>query len=153
MARTGLKARAVAVTVHQGKVLLVESNHSPGSYVPPGGTVERRELAAHCAAREVAEETGVSVRIGRLIGIRQAFWPERDTLELYYSATIAEDAGDAVGGGIEGRQFRWVPLDELHTVPHFPGELGVLCALATTPGGGVAELPALDLTQMKDTAE
>ena len=97
MAKTGLKARAVAVTVHQGKVLLVESNHSPGSYVPPGGTVERRELAAHCAAREVAEETGVSVRIGRIIGIRQAFWPERDTLELYYSATLRRTPGTLLG--------------------------------------------------------
>ncbi|NSW55058.1 MAG: NUDIX domain-containing protein [Armatimonadetes bacterium] len=153
MAKTGLKVRAVAVTVHQGKVLLVESNHSPGSYVPPGGTIEHRELASQCAAREVAEETGVNVSIGRLIGIRQAFWPQRDSLELYYSATVSANARNAAGGGIEGRRFRWVPLDELHTVPHFPGELGTLCALATTAGAGVAELPPLDLTQTKDTAE
>lgn len=35
----------------------------------PGGRMESGECAAECCAREVFEETGLEVRVGRLIGI------------------------------------------------------------------------------------
>lgn len=147
MPKRNLKGRAVAVVIRDGSVLLVESNHAPGHYVPPGGTLERREIAADCAAREVLEETGVRVRTGRLIALRQAFWPTGDILELYYAASVTADGAGNPDGGIEGRSARWVALDELPRVPHFPEELGLLCALAAPGASGFQELPALDLTR------
>ncbi len=50
----------VMVQNPQGHILLVRHTYSPG-WLLPGGGVERGELAEEAAAREVLEETGVSV--------------------------------------------------------------------------------------------
>ncbi|NNF78337.1 MAG: NUDIX domain-containing protein [Rhizobiales bacterium] len=50
----------VVVQNPQGHILLVRHTYSPG-WLLPGGGVERGEIAEEAAAREVLEETGVSV--------------------------------------------------------------------------------------------
>ena len=50
----------VLVQNPQGHILLVRHTYSPG-WLLPGGGVERGEIAEEAAAREVLEETGVSV--------------------------------------------------------------------------------------------
>jgi ADP-ribose pyrophosphatase YjhB (NUDIX family) len=51
---------------HEGEVLLVRRARSPaaGFWAFPGGRVELGEKLAEAAAREVHEETGLSVEIG-----------------------------------------------------------------------------------------
>ena len=50
----------VLVQNPQGQILLVRHTYSPG-WLLPGGGVERGEIPEEAAAREVLEETGVSV--------------------------------------------------------------------------------------------
>ena len=55
---------AIAVVLHQGKVLLVRRKNPPdaGLWGFPGGHVDAGETALDAAARELAEETGVIAR-------------------------------------------------------------------------------------------
>ena len=50
------------------KVLLTRRSDN-GRWCLPGGGMDSGESAAECCAREVLEETGLVVRVGRLIGV------------------------------------------------------------------------------------
>lgn len=130
-------ARSIAVVVHEGQVLLVESKHSPGAWVPPGGKVEPGESLSEAAARESLEETGVEVQVGGLIAHRQVRGSGRDLLELYFAARPLSAPQTERTTGVEQRPARWVRLMDLTAVRHFPEELVELCA-AVTAGGPAA---------------
>ena len=49
--------------VREGKVLL-HWHRKLGMWLPPGGHIEENELPDEAAAREVLEETGLSVELG-----------------------------------------------------------------------------------------
>ncbi len=54
----------------RGRLLLVQRNHEPrmGEWSFPSGFVDAGEVLEEAAARETKEETGLDVRIGRLLG-------------------------------------------------------------------------------------
>ena len=53
--------------VHEGKVLLLR-HAKLGKWLPPGGHIEPNELPDEAAVREVWEEAGIRVRLGRRDG-------------------------------------------------------------------------------------
>jgi ADP-ribose pyrophosphatase YjhB (NUDIX family) len=61
-----------------GEILLIQRADN-AHWGLPGGHVEPGESVAQAAAREVLEETGFAVEIGRLIGVYSD--PERQTVE------------------------------------------------------------------------
>jgi 8-oxo-dGTP pyrophosphatase MutT (NUDIX family) len=68
------KVVVIVVIHHEGKLLLGKRNHDPGKGLWSffGGYVDRGEPVEEAAAREVREETGLTVQIGSLIGIYSA---------------------------------------------------------------------------------
>ncbi|RTL55347.1 MAG: NUDIX domain-containing protein [Bradyrhizobiaceae bacterium] len=62
-----------AAIVRNGKILLVRRARPPANhyYTFPGGRVEYGETLAEAAAREVAEETGLTVEIRDMLGWRE----------------------------------------------------------------------------------
>lgn len=52
-----------------GKKVLLTRRTDNGRWCLPGGAMDPGESAAECCAREVLEETGLVVRVGRLIGV------------------------------------------------------------------------------------
>ncbi len=54
-----------------GEVLLVKRRYDPraGAWCLPAGFMEYGETPAHCAVREVKEETGLTIRLGGLFGV------------------------------------------------------------------------------------
>ena len=56
--KRGLRQRATAVMIRDGKVLLVRDRRAR-RYSLPGGGMKRRELAISAAARELFEELGL----------------------------------------------------------------------------------------------
>jgi 8-oxo-dGTP diphosphatase len=64
--------RCVGAVIHdpRGRLLLVKRAHEPGrgKWSLPGGRVEPGESDHSAVQREVFEETGLSVTVGRLIG-------------------------------------------------------------------------------------
>ena len=57
--------------IHEGKVLLCQ-NVKHGHQFLPGGHVEFGEQVAEALARELVEELGVKVTVGRFLGVCEA---------------------------------------------------------------------------------
>jgi ADP-ribose pyrophosphatase YjhB (NUDIX family) len=60
-----------AVVVVDGRIVLVKRAHEPlkGEWNLPGGVVEVGETLAQACAREVLEETGLSVTVGPVVEV------------------------------------------------------------------------------------
>lgn len=99
-----------------GRLLLIRRARPPsaGLWSVPGGRVEAGETPAHAAAREVHEETGLDVRIGRLLA----------TVEIG-EFVVHDFAADVVGGqlcaGDDAAEVRWCTFDEAALLPLTPG--------------------------------
>lgn len=100
---------AVAITNDEGAVLLVENDWLDG-YGFPGGGVEPGEEWRVAAAREAAEETGVSVSIDRPWRVvRQTLEHGDERLTdhvVFYRATPVGDEAPAADPGTEDEQIR-----------------------------------------------
>ncbi|MFB6284597.1 MAG: NUDIX domain-containing protein [Halobacteria archaeon] len=60
-----------AVVVDDDEILLLERNHEPykGSWVLPGGMVERNETVREACRRETREEVGIEVDVESRVGV------------------------------------------------------------------------------------
>lgn len=102
-----------------GRVLLVRRVNPPdaGCWTVPGGRVEAGESPADAVVRELAEETGLVVRTGRLLGRLDIPGPDPQTVyDVHdYAAYViggslraADDAGAV--GWFGRRQMEDLPL-------------------------------------------
>ena len=96
-----------------GRYLLVRRSREPeaGRWALPGGRVEPGETLADALAREVLEETGLTVRPGREVGVVRRSAPGSGTYEIH--CFIADHlAGEAVAGS-DASSVRWVAPRDL----------------------------------------
>ena len=93
-----------------GRLLLVRRNHEPalGAWAFPSGFVDAGEVLEEAAAREVFEETGVRVRLERLVGA----WSERGDAVVFlaYAGSWAEGEAQA---GPEASEVGWFAPEAL----------------------------------------
>jgi ADP-ribose pyrophosphatase YjhB (NUDIX family) len=105
----------------QGRLLLVRRGHAPskGLWSVPGGRVEEGETPELAAAREVQEETGLQVEIGRLL----ASVPIGDYLVHDFAAVVT---GGTLAAGDDASDVRWCSFEEAELLPLTPGLLDEL---------------------------
>ncbi len=117
-----------------GRLLLVRRGNPPypGTWSLPSGRCEPGEDPAATAVRETAEETGLQVRVDRLLGVVVRQDPE---LPIVYE--IADYAVTVVGGtlqaGDDATDARWWPAPELATLPTPPGLIDALVGFGVLP--------------------
>lgn len=117
-----IECAGAVVRDEAGRLLLVRRAHEPsrGLWSLPGGRIEAGESAAAAAAREVREETGLDVSVGRLL----------QTVELAGGYVVHDFAATVIGGelcaGDDASEVRWCTDDEVAAMPLSPGLLDEL---------------------------
>ena len=113
-------AGAVAQDAH-GRLLLVRRGRPPsqGLWSVPGGRVEPGESPEQAAAREVLEETGLQVTVGRLLATVEI----GEFLVHDFSAEVV--AGE-LRAGDDAEDVRWCSWDDAALLPLTPGLLDAL---------------------------
>ena len=72
------RVRVAVVLVKDGEVLLVRHRKGDRTYwLLPGGGLDYGETIPECAKRELLEETGLSIRPGRVLYMSEAIAPDK----------------------------------------------------------------------------
>ncbi len=128
-------AVAAVVFDDHGRVLVIERARPPnvGLWSVPGGKVGPGETLAQAVAREVREETGLTVEIGTLVCVVEVI---EHAAEIHY--VILDYAARVIGGtltpGGDARAARFVDDAELAQLPVTDGLVNVVArARATQP--------------------
>jgi ADP-ribose pyrophosphatase len=104
---------AGAILEDGGRICLVRRAWDPGRglWTFPGGFVDLDEDAAGAAAREVAEETGYTAEIGRLVGVYRSVGPKgKRVVIVVYAARVG---GKSETHAEEVQEVRWFGRDEI----------------------------------------
>ncbi|HEX2057760.1 MAG TPA: NUDIX hydrolase [Actinomycetota bacterium] len=122
-----------AIVVRDEKLLMIRRAKEPGAglWSLPGGRVEHGEYLADALRREIAEETGLEVEVRDLVGILEVVGDPHYVI-LDYFAEVAGDASPVASG--DASDARWVPLDEVASLPCTPRFHETLRGWGVLPG-------------------
>lgn len=113
-----------------GRVLLVQRGRPPaeGLWTVPGGRVELGETLTQACAREVAEETGLTVEVGPVAEVVDRISRDHDAVHYHFVIIdfLVTVCGGALVPGDDARDARWVAWDELAALPLTDGLLPIL---------------------------
>jgi ADP-ribose pyrophosphatase YjhB (NUDIX family) len=126
--------RVAGVCIHGGHALIHRGEHD-NSWSLPGGRVELGEIARGALVREMREEIGQDVWVGRLIWVVEhlfGFGGRRyHELALYFEMALPDGSPvldpqrEFIGESGAGFKlvYRWFPLDEIAIVRLYPAFL------------------------------
>ena len=108
---------SAAIFDNQGRVLLTKRRDN-GQWCLPSGGVEPGESVAEACVREVLEETGLSVRVKRLVGVyshpdQLAVYPDGNKTHFIVLHFEAEITGGELGLSDETSDFGYFTMKEI----------------------------------------
>lgn len=111
---------ALLVKDERDRILLGQRNKDPqrGAWVIPGGKIHAFERIAEAAARELQEETGLTVEVGSQFKVYEIVNPPNEHRIVIYS--WAKVIGGAAKASDDLSKVRFFRADELETIPLTP---------------------------------
>ena len=128
--------RVTGICVEAGRILLLDQDtDGPRRWSLPGGKVEHGETLAGALVREMAEETGVEVEVGRLLYLCDHVGAH--VVHITFEVRRVGGRVGAVAEGADTRPIREVRFVELTELPELGfGERFVELAQAGWPQAG-----------------
>ena len=114
--------RPATITIKENKVLLVRSKyHGKEFFLFPGGGVELGETIEEGAIRETFEETGIRVKIKKLIHINEYIykkdWTKRSITSFFLAEPIGEkDINMQTTDGGKIKEAVWIEIEKLDAI-------------------------------------
>ena len=128
----GFTVGAVCLLERDGRLLMLRQPHREG-WSLPGGLLSRGESAADAVQRELVEEIGVRVLVGRPITVVVDSPLRR--VDVIFRVEVTGDIGERVGG--EATSARWLDPNEILEVDA-PTRQILEAAAAVRDGSGYA---------------
>jgi 8-oxo-dGTP diphosphatase len=131
----GMHVPCVGAVVHddEHRLLLVRRGRDPsaGRWSLPGGRVEAGESDGAAVRREVLEETGLDVVVGRLVGTVERPGPDGVVYDIRdYACAVM---GGRLRAGDDASEVRWVDRWDLLTLDTTDGLVDALEAWGMLP--------------------
>jgi len=117
-----MKVRMVVILLRGSEILLMKHRRLGLSYwVLPGGAIKEGETVAACARREMREETGLEITLGKLVYVADVISPDRRKhhMNLFFLGEIAGGEFGVTPAKTPGEHLdepHWFPLDDLPTL-------------------------------------
>jgi ADP-ribose pyrophosphatase YjhB (NUDIX family) len=110
------------VSREDGRILVIRRGNEPskGLWSIPGGRVEPDEDLPGAAAREVREETGLTVAVGAALGTVVLPAGDDEYQVTDFAAQVVGDP-DAFAAADDATEVRWVDRTELEALETSPG--------------------------------
>jgi 8-oxo-dGTP diphosphatase len=143
VADRNIRIRVGVLIRRDGEVLLVRHEKGPHSYwLVPGGGVDSGETMVEAAARELLEETGLRVEIGRMVLICEAIDPKPGGRHIVNAVFIGTVGGGTLTVGVDKslRDARWHPVEALADLEMYPPIGAELLAICNESGAGAVRV-------------
>jgi len=125
---SGFSFRAAGIWKHNGKVLMQTDGESGWAF--PGGHVQLGETAAQSLTRELSEELGVEIQVGRLLFASEDAFEWRgvnwQSVCLYFEVDancLPHNQIPRAGPSVERGSpvtFDWLPIEKLSEYETYP---------------------------------
>jgi 8-oxo-dGTP diphosphatase len=117
-----------AVNTRGGLVMCAQrgdDGNLPGLWEFPGGKIEQGESKQAALVREIAEELGCTVEVGREVTTTTHEYEFGEvTLTTFYCRLVA-----GAPKLTEHASLKWLPPDELETIPRAPADIPALALI------------------------
>lgn len=119
-----------AIIIHHKKVLVTrrrKSDHGGGRWEFPGGKVGPGEPPRAALKRELIEELGLDVEVGRPYEVVYWRYPEREVLLLFFNAELTPH--DQIPRALEVAEWRWADAEALKELDFLEADEGLVAQL------------------------
>ena len=121
---------AAALIFNGGKLLITQrrpDDHLPNLWEFPGGKVEPGETFEACLTREIREELGIEISVGKLVEDLTHTYPEKTVRLCFFDCRLVSGQPNA----IHVQDLRWIRRDEIRNFEFPAADAKLIDRLAT----------------------